>query len=110
MAMVWPSTVKRQYWFNGNIGSTRSLVIKASYVLLHQLDLTLTVVAVSLGFSELNPLMRLLLSAPLQLVVMKLFIPLVIAWLTPNKLLIPATAFMFLVVCWNIKELLLLLL
>jgi hypothetical protein len=79
-------------------------------VLLHQLDLILTVIAVSLGFSELNPLMRILLTAPLQLVIIKVFIPLVIAWLTPNKLLLPATAFIFLVVLWNVSQLLLLLL
>ena len=111
MAMVRSSTAKEKYWLNNeSLGSTRSLALKASYVLLHQLDLILTVVAVSLGFTELNPLMRLLLTAPVQLIIIKVFIPLVIVWLCPNKLLLPATAFIFLVVCWNIKELLLLLL
>ena len=89
--------------------SPKSLAMKAAYVFLHQLDLIITVVAVSLGYSEMNPLMRALLCAPIQLVVIKVFIPLVIAWLTPNKLLLPATAFIFLVVCWNVKELLLVL-
>ncbi len=103
MAMVWPSNTREQYWF----GDKKSIAIKASYVLLHQLDLILTVVAVSLGYSELNPLMRILLTAPLQLVIIKVFIPLVIAWLTPNKLLLPATAFIFLVVLWNVRQLLL---
>ena len=111
MAMVRSSTVKEKSWLdNESIGSTRSLAVKVSYVLLHQLDLILTVIAVSLGFTELNPLMRLLLTAPVQLIIIKVFIPLVIVWLCPNKLLLPATAFIFLVVCWNIKELLLLLL
>ena len=101
------SSTKERYWL-GNDNGRGSLALKASYVLLHQLDLILTVVAVSLGFSELNPLMRSLLTAPLQLVVIKVFIPLVIAWLTPNKLLFPATVFIFLIVLWNVKELLLL--
>ncbi|MFC2002513.1 DUF5658 family protein [Chloroflexota bacterium] len=112
MAMAWPSNTKTH--FRPSSESDRwclpSIAVKASYVFLHQLDLILTVLAVSLGFSELNPLMRCLLTAPVQLVVIKVFIPLVIVWLTPNKLLIPATAFIALVVVWNVKELLLLLL
>ncbi len=109
MAMVSSSIVKEKYWFgNGRSLSSRSLAIKASYVLLHQLDLILTVVAVSLGYSELNPLMRALLSAPIPLIVIKVFIPLVIAWLAPSKLLLPAVAFLALVAGWNIKEIILL--
>ena len=112
MALVWPSTEKGRRWFSDDSDrwSSKSIAVKATYVILHQLDVILTVIAVSLGYTELNPMMRSLLSAPIQLVVIKVFIPLVIAWLCPNKLLLPATAFIFLVVCWNIKELLLLLL
>ena len=111
MAMLRQSTANVRTWLdNENTSSSRSLALKASYVLLHQLDLMLTIVAVSLGFTELNPLMRALLNAPIQLIVIKVFIPLVIVWLIPNRLLIPAAAFLFLVVLWNVKELLLLLL
>ncbi|MFC1995051.1 DUF5658 family protein [Chloroflexota bacterium] len=71
-----------------------------------QLDLILTVFAVSAGLSELNPVMRNLLASPLQLVVVKLVIPLLIAWLIPSRFLIPAIALISLVVIWNIKEVL----
>ena len=83
---------------------------KISFVLLHQLDLILTVFAVSLGFFELNPLMRGLTTAPYLLLVVKIGVPLLIAWLAPGKLLLPAIAFLCFVVSWNMKELLLFLL
>ena len=110
MAVAW-ATIKKQYncFVETDNRFLNGIALKASYVLLHQADLILTVIAMSLGFSELNPLMKALLTAPLQLIVIKVFIPLVIVWLVPNKLLIPATAFIALVVVWNVKELLILL-
>ena len=110
MVMVRTGTAAEKKWLNNeSTGFSSSLALKAAYVLLHQIDLILTIVAVSLGFTELNPLMRALLAAPVQLIVIKVFIPLVIVWLCPNRLLIPAAAFLFLVVLWNVKELLILL-
>ena len=88
----------------------RGLGLKVSYVLLHQVDLILTLFAVSAGFSELNPVMRSLLQSPLQLFVVKLGIPLLIVWLIPSKFLVPAIALISLVVIWNVKEILLLVL
>ena len=79
-------------------------------MLLNQFDLALTVLAVSLGLSELNPLMRHLLAVPALLLVLKVAVPLLIAWLTPGKLLLPAIVLLGLVVGWNVKELLLFLL
>ena len=76
-------------------------------MLLHQFDLVLTVLAVTLGFSELNPLMRYLVAMPFLLLIIKLAIPLLIAWLAPGKLLLPAIILLCLIVIWNIKELLL---
>lgn len=108
MAMVRSRNTRANSFFRIDT-SHKSLAIKVSYVLLHQIDLVLTVVAVSLGYSELNPLMRALLSAPIPLIVIKVFIPLVIAWLAPSKLLLPAIAFLALVAGWNIKEIILLL-
>ena len=67
----------------------RGTVEKASFVLLNQFDLTLTVLAMSLGFSELNPLIRHLVNIPVLLLVVKLAIPLLIAWLIPGRLLLP---------------------
>ncbi len=79
-------------------------------MLLHQFDLVLTLLAASLGLSELNPLMRYILAVPLQLAIFKFAIPLLIAWLIPGKLLIPAVVLLSLLVSWNAKELLVFLL
>jgi len=108
MAIAWNSWQAKRY---RSIQETRSRNVKdiglrVSYVLLHQIDLILTVFAVSAGFTELNPVMRSLLGSPLQLVIVKLCIPLLIAWLLPGRLLVPAIALMVLIVSWNIKELL----
>ncbi len=111
MAIVWQSKSihhSLSLWRREN-HQVRVIALKASYVILHQLDLVLTVLAVYLGFSELNPLMRSMLAAPLQLVVAKFAIPLLIAWFVPSKYLIPAIVLLAIVVCWNIKELLFLL-
>ncbi len=80
---------------------------KASFVLLNQFDLTLTVLAVYLGLSELNPFIRHLVNIPILLLIVKLAIPLLIAWLIPGKLLLPSIALLSLVIIWNVKELLL---
>ena len=77
---------------------------KASFVLLNQFDLTLTVLAVYLGFSELNPFIRYLVNIPVLLLVVKLAVPLLIAWLIPGKLLLPSIALLTLVIIWNVKE------
>ena len=111
MAVAWQAKEIKRYcliWKSDRVGKW-GLAIKASYLLLHQLDIMLTALAVSLGLAELNQLMRQLLASPLQLVVIKLVIPLLIAWLVPGKLLIPAVAFLALVIGWNIKELILVL-
>ena len=83
---------------------------KASFVLLNQIDLALTVLAISLGLSELNPFMKHLLAMPILLLMIKVAVPLLIAWLAPGKFLLPAIIFLCLVVSWNVKELLLFLL
>jgi uncharacterized membrane protein (DUF485 family) len=83
----------------------RCTVEKASFVLLNQFDLTLTVLAMYLGFSEMNPFVRYLVNIPVLLLVVKLAIPLLIAWLMPGKLLLPSIALLAIVVIWNIKEL-----
>ena len=112
MAIAWQSKEIRQYRpiSENHAARSRGLGLKVSYVLLHQVDLILTLFAVSAGFSELNPVMRSLLHSPLQLFVVKLVIPLLIVWLIPSKFLIPAFALIALVVIWNVKEILLLVL
>jgi len=74
-------------------------------VLLNQVDLLLTVLAVSFGFREINPLMNYLLAMPALLVIVKTVIPLLIAWLVPGRLLLPAVGLLSGVVLWNITEL-----
>jgi hypothetical protein len=53
--------------------------------------------------------MRASLNSPGQLGIIKFGIPLLISWLVPGKLLIPAIVLLAGVVGWDIKELLLLL-
>jgi hypothetical protein len=83
----------------------RGTAEKASFVLLNQFDLTLTVLAIYLGLSELNPLIKQLVSIPILLLIVKLILPLLIAWLIPGKLLLPSIALLTLIIVWNIKEL-----
>lgn len=83
------------------------LAEKVCFVLLNQLDLALTVLAMVFGFYELNPLMRHLIAMPLQLLVVKSAIPLLIAWLAPGKLLLPSIILLVFLVGWNVKELIL---
>jgi hypothetical protein len=78
---------------------------KAVFILLSQLDLFLTLLAVYLGLTELNPIVRLLMTVPALLILVKMIIPVLIGWLMPGKLLLPATAALAFVFIWNIKEL-----
>ena len=78
---------------------------KVSFILLGVLDLVLTLVAINLGLSEINPLVIYLIQIPALFVVVKLFIPIIIAWILPGKLLLPSIGLLALVVIWNIKEL-----
>ncbi len=97
---LWESTRKHK----------EETLLKACYVLLQAVDLLLTIVGMSFGFSELNVVMRNLLNNPWQLIIIKLVVPIFIAWFVPGRLLIPAIVLLSLVVCWDLKELLLLLL
>lgn len=83
--------------------------LKVSYLFLQQADLVLTVLAISAGFTELNPFMANLVHTPQELLLFKLITPLIIALLVPGKLLIPAIALLSAVVGWNLKEMLVLL-
>ena len=83
----------------------RGTAAKVSFIFLTQFDLVLTVLALSLGLNELNPFMRFLINIPVLLLVVKILIPLLIAWLIPGKLLLPSVALLALAAVWNIKEL-----
>jgi hypothetical protein len=102
------STEARYHSAIGKNDGKHSLIVKASYVFLTQLDLLLSIFGASLGAHELNPLMRNLLTRPEQLIVIKVVIPFLIAWFVPSKLLIPAMVLLLAIIGWNLKELLLL--
>ena len=84
---------------NWNIG------LKLTYISLQLVDLGLTILAASSGYNELNPFIRGILDAPLQLFMVKLAIPALIALFIPGKFLIPGVLLLLLIVGWNVKEL-----
>lgn len=92
-------------WWDSSGTFRKCTVEKASFVLLNQFDLTLTVLALYLGLTEINPVVRFLINIPVLLIMVKLAIPVMIAWLMPGRLLLPATALLAVVAIWNIKEL-----
>ena len=83
----------------------RGLAEKVVFLLLNQLDLALTISATSLGLSELNPFMRSLLANLPELLLVKLIIPVFMAWLIPGRLLLPAIGLLSVVVAWDLKKL-----
>jgi hypothetical protein len=93
---------------NGNHWKSTDVILKAAYLSLQLIDLGLTIMAARLGFPELNPFMRASLSSPYHLAIIKVGIPLLIGWLVPGKLLIPAIVLLGGILGWNIKELMLL--
>jgi len=92
-------------WWDSSATFKRCTLEKVSFVLLSLFDLTLTILAMSLGLSEINPFIRFIVHIPVLLLVIKLFIPLLIAWIMPGRLLLPSIALLALIVVWNLKEL-----
>jgi len=97
-------------WWDSSATFKRCTLEKVSFILLSLFDLTLTILAIHLGLSEINPLVRYLIQIPLLLLIIKLGIPVLIAWIMPGKLLLPSIALLALIVVWNIKELVIFLL
>jgi hypothetical protein len=83
----------------------KGLSIKAAYVLLHQADILLTSFAISAGFHEINPVIKASLETPVLILFLKLFIPIIIAWLVPARLLIPAIVLLLIIVGLNLAQL-----
>ncbi len=92
-------------WWDSSATFRRCTTEKAAFILLCLFDLTLTILAVSLGMTELNPFVRFLIQIPVLLLVIKLAVPILIAWLMPGRLLWPSIGLLTLIVIWNIKEL-----
>ena len=101
MAMVW---VKARHYFTV-AEFKKGIPIKVAYVLLQQADMLMTSYAISAGFRELNPVVRGILDSPGQLLALKLVIPIIIAWLVPAKLLLPAIALLLAVLALNLHAL-----
>jgi hypothetical protein len=92
-------------WWNSSATFKQCTLEKIAFVVLNQVDLGLTLLAIHLGFSELNPLVNSMLDMPVLLVLVKLVLPVGIAWLMPGRLLWPSIGLLGLVVIWNLVEL-----
>ena len=92
-------------WTDSAVTFRRCTVSKVAFILLNLCDLSLTTLAISLGLTELNPFVRFLMELPVLMVIIKLVIPALIAWIMPGKLLWPSIALLAVIVLWNIKEL-----
>ncbi len=79
---------------------------KLAFIILNMIDLGLTLFATSCGAHELNPLMNRMLAAPFLMYMVKVGIPVFLAWLLPGKILIPSIALLTVVAGWNLRELL----
>jgi hypothetical protein len=92
-------------WFESSATFKRETATKLIFILLCQLDLFLTLLALYLGLTEINPFVRFLITVPGLLILVKMIIPVLIAWIMPGKLLFPSIAVLALVFLWNVKEL-----
>jgi hypothetical protein len=93
-------------WFEASATFKKCTWEKTAFILLCLLDLTLSVAAVAHGFTEINPVMKFLIQVPALLLLVKLAIPVLIAWLIPGRLLWPSIGLLVLVTLWNLKEIL----
>jgi hypothetical protein len=92
-------------WWDSSGTFKRCTAEKISFIALGLFDLTLTILAMYLGLAEINPFIRYIVHIPALLLMVKLVIPVIIAWLMPGKLLLPSIALLAIVVIWNLKEL-----
>jgi hypothetical protein len=92
-------------WWDSSATFKQCTLEKVTFVALNQVDLGLTLLAMHLGFDELNPLVNFLMDMPVLLVLIKLVLPVGIAWLIPGRLLWPSIGLLGLVAIWNLVEL-----
>jgi hypothetical protein len=92
-------------WWDSSATFKRCTAEKLSFVFLSIFDLLLTLVAMYIGLAEMNPFIRFMVHMPVLLLTVKLFVPVLIAWAIPGRLLWPSIALLALVAVWNIKEL-----
>ena len=92
-------------WWDSSATFKQCTLEKISFVVLNQVDLGLTLLAIHLGFEELNPLVNFMMDIPVLLILVKLILPVGIAWLMPGRLLWPSIGLLGLVAMWNLVEL-----
>ena len=92
-------------WWDSSTTFKRCTAEKLTFILLSVLDLALTLVAMYFGLWELNPIVRFLVHIPILLLLVKLVIPVLFAWVMPGRLLWPSIAALAAVMAWNIREL-----
>ncbi|MBF8268214.1 MAG: hypothetical protein HW388_1722 [Dehalococcoidia bacterium] len=94
--------VSSLFW--SSVTFSRGTSHKLWFVGLIYLDLVLTLLAINLGFIEMNPYMLQLLARPAELLMVKMAFPVLLGWLVPAPLLLPAIGFMLVVSVWNIFQ------
>jgi hypothetical protein len=92
-------------WWDSSATFKRCTFSKVSFLALCLLDLALTLVAMSLGFAELNPMVGFLLEMPALLIFVKGVLPVLFAWLFPGRLLWLYIPLLAAAAIWNAKEL-----
>jgi hypothetical protein len=90
----------------GTFTFRRGSQAKLAFIILVYLDLLLTLAALSMGMTELNPFAKTIFENPWQLLAFKVLPAPFIAWLFPSILLIPSVLLMGGVVTWNTGQLL----
>jgi len=92
-------------WWESAATFKKCTVEKVSFIFLCLLDFVLTIVALNLGIFEINPLVVYLIQIPVLFLTVKLFMPVIFAWILPGRLLLPFIGLLVFAVIWNIKEL-----
>lgn len=92
-------------WWDSSATFKQCTLEKVTFLVLCQFDLGLTLLAIYLGFDELNPLVDFMLDMPVLLIMVKGVLPIGIAWLMPGRLLWPHIGLLGLVAIWNLVEL-----
>jgi len=83
----------------------KNWLVRISYIFLQQTDLILTLYGISNGYIELNPFISHIIGSPVQLIIVKVLIPLAIAMSLPAKLLLPAGGLLLFINVWDIIHL-----
>ena len=92
-------------WWDSSATFKQCTLEKVLFVALSLADLGLTLLAIYLGFEELNPMVDFMLNMPVLLILIKGVLPVGIAWLMPGRLLWPTIGLLGLVAIYNLVEL-----